>query len=283
MSKNVAPTREPPPGILIVPAELDFAAQVEMLRRHRTTHALALPSVAAAWARRRARALPTSRLCSSPARSSPSRRVRGSSAASAPRSSTSIRQRAGAGRRRGPGWTTARQRRDRLLEGPRNAAEAKSSTPVVVTPLFAFATPLIRYGQAITCAFRTPRRNARPACVDSSSHRPRAQPAAAARRPAVHACGDSRRDACEVLDHREWQLVQTTLGEMTLNIVVPRPATPSETQALQDYLDAALPAHRTTIAFVEAIANPMAKRQALRAVPVADRPTGLSSALRSRS
>jgi hypothetical protein len=61
-----------------------------------------------------------------------------------------------------------------------------------------------------------------------------------------------------VLDHREWQLVQTTLGEMTLNIVVPRPATPSETQALQDYLDAALPAHRTTIAFVEAIANPMA-------------------------
>ena len=62
----------------------------------------------------------------------------------------------------------------------------------------------------------------------------------------------------KVLDHREWQLVQTSLGEMTLNIVVPRPETPSETQALQDYLDAALPAHRTTIAFVRAIANPMA-------------------------
>ena len=61
-----------------------------------------------------------------------------------------------------------------------------------------------------------------------------------------------------VLDHREWQLVQTSLSEMTLNIVVPRPPTPSETQALQDYLNAALPAHRTTIAFVQAIDNPMA-------------------------
>ena len=29
-------------------------------------------------------------------------------------------------------------------------------------------------------------------------------------------------------------------------------------QALQDYLKTALPAHRTTIAFVEAIDNPMA-------------------------
>ena len=62
----------------------------------------------------------------------------------------------------------------------------------------------------------------------------------------------------KVLEHREWQLVQTSLGEMTFNIVTPRPPTPEEAQALRAYLDAALPAHRTTIAFVEAIDNPMA-------------------------
>ena len=50
MSRSAAPAREPPLGLLIVPTDLDFAAQVDMLRRHRTTHALALPSVAAAWA-----------------------------------------------------------------------------------------------------------------------------------------------------------------------------------------------------------------------------------------
>jgi tRNA A37 threonylcarbamoyladenosine synthetase subunit TsaC/SUA5/YrdC len=61
-----------------------------------------------------------------------------------------------------------------------------------------------------------------------------------------------------IFDYREWQLVQTSLSEMTFKIVAPTPPTERELRALRDYLAVALPAHRTTIALVDAIANPMA-------------------------
>jgi phenylacetate-coenzyme A ligase PaaK-like adenylate-forming protein len=145
------------------------------------------------------------------------------------------------------------------LEGPRSAAEAHAPIPVVVTPLFAFATPLIRYapGDYVRFSTATPKRAPGLRRLDAVIGRARNLLRLPDGRPFVPSAirGET---LAKVLDHREWQLVQTSLAEMTFNIVVPAPPTAKETQALQAYLDAALPAHRTTIAFVEAIANPMA-------------------------
>ena len=261
MSKNVAPTREPPPGILIVPAELDFAAQVEMLRRHRTTHALALPSVAAAWAEAAgAGGLPDLKAMlvagSVLTVETRARIKRGLGAKVVNLYSASE---LGPVAAEGPDGRLRVNEETVWLEGPRNAAEAKSSTPVVVTPLFAFATPLIRYapGDYVRFSNAAPKRAPGLRRLETVIGRARNLLRLPDGRPFLPSAirGDT---LAKVLDHREWQLVQTSLGEMTFNIVAPRPPTAEEAQALRAYLDAALPAHRTTIAFIEAIANPMA-------------------------
>jgi phenylacetate-CoA ligase len=261
VSKNVAPASAPPPGILIVPRELDFAAQLEMLRRHRTTHALALPSVAAAWAEAAGvtglpdlkAVLITGSVLTAETRAQIERGL-GAKVVNLYSASE-----LGPVAAEGPDGRLRVNEEIVWLEGPRPAVEAKSPMPVVVTPLFAFATPLIRYAPGDYVRFSTAAPKRAPglrrleAVVGRARNLLRLPDGQPFFPTAIR--GDT---LAKVLDHREWQLVQTSLGEMTLNIVVPRPETPSETQALQDYLDAALPAHRTTIAFVRAIANPMA-------------------------
>jgi phenylacetate-CoA ligase len=145
------------------------------------------------------------------------------------------------------------------LEGPRAAREARSPTPVVVTPLYAYATPLIRYapGDYVRFSRGTPKRLPGLRQLDEVVGRSRNLLRLPDGRPfvAVRLHGNT---LAAVLDHREWQLVQTSLGEMTFKIVTPRPPTQQEREALQVYLDDALPQHRTKIAFVDAIANPIA-------------------------
>jgi phenylacetate-CoA ligase len=261
MSKSVAPASAPPPGLLVVPAVLEFTAQVDMLRRHRTSHVLALASVAAAWADAAGAAgLPDLKAVLV--------------AGSVLTAETRARIERGLGVKvmnlysaselgpvaaEGPDGRLRVNEETVWLEGPRSAAEAKSATPVVVTPFFAFATPLIRYapGDYVRFSTVTPKRAPGLRRLEAVIGRARNLLRQPDGRPFLAATirGET---LVKVLEHREWQLVQTSLSEMTFNIVTPRPPTQEEAQALRAYLDAALPAHRTTIAFVEAIANLMA-------------------------
>ena len=145
------------------------------------------------------------------------------------------------------------------LEGPRSGSEAGAPTPVVVTPLYAFATPLIRYapGDYVRFASAMPKRAPGLRRLDEVFGRTRNLLRLPDGRPFMPYALRAQ-TLTAILNYREWQLVQTSLSEMTFKIVAPKPPTPHEAQALQDYLTATLPAHRTTIAFVEAIDNPMA-------------------------
>ena len=162
MSRGLTSEREPPPGNLIVSTELDFAVQVDMLRRHRTTHALAMPSVAAAGLSRRAEdGLPELKAVLVAGLGSDGRNA-GADRARTPRQSPQplFGKRARPDRRGRPGWPARVNEETVWLEGPRNAAEAHAPVPVVVTPLYAFATPLIRYapGDYVRFSTATPKR-----------------------------------------------------------------------------------------------------------------------------
>jgi phenylacetate-coenzyme A ligase PaaK-like adenylate-forming protein len=261
ISKSVAQAGAPPPGVLIVPAGLEFAVQVEMLRRHRTTHALVLPSVAAAWAETAGAAgLPDLKAVlvagSVLTAETRSRIERGLGAKVVNLYSASE---LGPVAAEGPDGRLRVNEEIVWLEGPRSATEAKSAAPVVETPLFAFATPLIRYspGDYVRFSAVAPKRAIGLRRLESVIGRARNLLRLPDGRPFMPSAirGET---LAKVLEHREWQLVQTSLGEMTFNIVTPRPPTQEEALALRAHLDAALPAHRTTIAYVKAIANPMA-------------------------
>jgi tRNA/tmRNA/rRNA uracil-C5-methylase (TrmA/RlmC/RlmD family) len=58
-----------------------------------------------------------------------------------------------------------------------------------------------------------------------------------------------------ILDHREWQLVQTSLTDIMLRIVVPRPPSPQQWEALQEYVKNSLPNHKTSVVVVDRIEN----------------------------
>ena len=58
-----------------------------------------------------------------------------------------------------------------------------------------------------------------------------------------------------ILDYREWQLVQTSLTDIVLKIVVPHPPRPQEWEALQEFVKDSLPNHKTSVAIVDRIEN----------------------------
>jgi phenylacetate-CoA ligase len=261
LAPNLAPTHDSPPGMVVISPNLDFQSQVDLLRRHRTTHALSLPSIAEAWAETAgeeglpdlAAILITGSVLRPDVRARIERRLRvkvvnlystselGPIAAEGPDGRLRVNEEVV--------W----------LEGPRSAAEAMAPTRVVVTPFYAFATPLIRYAPGDYVRFSTaaPKRAPGLRRLDEVVGRARGLLRLPDGRPFM-AFGIHGNTLATILDHREWQFVQTSLSEMTMNIVVPRPPTAEQLQALEDYLKTVLPHHRTTIAFVEAIDNPMA-------------------------
>jgi phenylacetate-CoA ligase len=261
LAPNLAPTHDPPPGILIISPNLDFQSQIDLLRRHRTTHALSLPSIAAAWAETAGEEglptlkaiLATGSVLHADVRARIERRLRvkvvnlystselGPIAAEGPDGRLRVNEEVV--------W----------LEGPRSAAEAMAPTQVVVTPFYAFATPLIRYAPGDYTRFSTaaPKRAPGLRRLEEVIGRARNLLRLPDGRPFM-AFGIHGDTLATILDHREWQLVQTSLSEMTMKMVVPRPPAAEQVQVLEDYLKIALPHHRTSIAFVEAIDNPMA-------------------------
>jgi hypothetical protein len=60
-----------------------------------------------------------------------------------------------------------------------------------------------------------------------------------------------------ILDYREWQLVQTSLTDIMLKIVVPHPPSAQQWRALQDHVQNGLPNHNTKVVIVDSIENNM--------------------------
>jgi len=261
MSKNVAPSLDPAPGIVVVPIGLDFPAQVELLRQRRTTHALTLPNIAAAWAEiAGGGGLPDLRavlVTGSVLRADMRAAIeRGLAAKVINLYSTSE---LGPIAAEDPDGRLRVSEEIAWLEGPRPGADPRAPTPVVVTPLFAFATPLIRYapGDYVRFASSSAKRAPGLRRLEEVVGRQRGllrMPDGRAFMPT----GIRGETLAAIVDHREWQLVQTSLSEMTLKIVIPRGVTPQERIALEAYLREALPRHKTTTAIVDAIDNPMA-------------------------
>jgi len=261
MSKASAPSSALAPGLLIVPYHLEFAEQVDMLRRHRTTHALAQPSVAAAWAQVAGEGgLPDLRavlLTGSVLRGETRAQIeRGLGVKVINLYSASE---LGPLAAEGPDGRLRVSEELVWLEGPRSAEAAKAPTQVVVTPLYPFATPLIRYTPGDYARFSTAAAKQAPGLrrIEEVIGRARNLLRLPDGRP-FYPGAIRTQSLAAALDHREWQLVQTSFEEMTLNVVAARPPTAQQMQALDDYLKTTLPHHRTTIALVAAIDNPMA-------------------------
>jgi phenylacetate-CoA ligase len=261
LAPNVAPTYDRPPGIVLIFPDLDFQSQVDILRRQRTTHALSLPSIAAAWAETAGKhGLPDLEaiiVTASVLRPDVRARIeRGLDVKVLNLYSTSE---LGPIAAEGPDGRLRVNEETVWLEGPRNAAEAKAPTRVVATPLYAFATPLIRYAPGDYVRFSTATAKRAPGLrrLEEVIGRERNLLRLPDGRPFM-AWGVHGNILASILDHHQWQLVQTSLSEMTMRMVVSRPPTAEQIQALEDYLKGALPHHRTSIAFVEAIDNPMA-------------------------
>ncbi len=260
MTTAIPATHAPPPGYIVIPSSLDISQQVEMLRRHRTTHAMAMPSVAAAWTDFADKeGLPELKaILVSGAVLRTEARARIESGLGVKVVNIYATSELGPIAAEDPDGRLRINEEIVWLEGPRIGVAAKAPTPVVVTPLYAFATPLIRYAPGDYVRFSTaaPKRALGLRCLEEVIGRTRNLLRLPDGRPFMPSKIRGHTLA-SVLDHREWQLVQTSLGEMTMNIVVPRPPTADQIRALGDYLKTALPLHRTSIAFVEAIANPM--------------------------
>jgi phenylacetate-CoA ligase len=250
----------PGPGMLKVPAGLAFSKQVEMLRRNQTTHVLAPPSVAAAWAD-----------FAEPGDLSDLTTVMAIGEVLRPETRTKIERKLGAkvvnlysANELGPVASEGPDRRLRVneenlfLEGPPGSIDPKALTRVLVTPLFAFGTPLIRYAPGDYVRFSN-------ATVRNAPGLRRLEDVVGRERNLLRqpdgspfASTQLRTRGLEgILDHREWQLVQTSLNDITLKIVVPRPPSLQQWEALEAYVKASLPNHNTKVVIVDKIENNM--------------------------
>jgi phenylacetate-CoA ligase len=261
LAANVPTMRDPPSGMVIISPDSDLEAQVALLRRQQTTHAMAYPAIGAAWAELAGeQGLPDlAAILITGAVLRPDVRARIERGLGAKVVNLYSTSELGPIAAEGPDGRLRVNEEIVWLEGPRSGSEVGAPTPVVVTPLFAFATPLIRYapGDYVRFSSATPKRAPGLRRLEEVVGRTRNLLRLPDGRPFMPYALRAQ-SLTAIFDYREWQLVQTNLSEMTFKIVAPTPPTERELRALRDYLAMALPAHRTTIALVDAIANPMA-------------------------
>ena len=253
-----AAASSPAPGMLKVPAGLDFDKQIELLRQNQTTHVVASPSIAAAWAN-----------AAAPQDLPDLIAVITTGGVLRPEIRTKIEQKLkvkvinlysaselGPIASEGPDGRLRINEETLLLEGPSGPHIPKAPTRVVVTPFYAFGTPLIRYAPGDYVRFSNA--NVRDALglrrLDDVVGRGRnllRQPDGNLFLP-----NQLRAKGLEaILDHREWQLVQTSLTDIMLRIGVPRPPSPQQWEALQEYVKNSLPNHKTSVVVVDRIEN----------------------------
>ncbi len=248
----------PAPGMLKVPAGLAFVEQVELLRRNRTTHVIAAPSIAAAWADVAApqdlpdltAVMATGEVLRPEIRAKIERKLNVkvvnlySASELGPIASE------------GPDGRLRISEETLFLEGPSTAHDPKAPTRVVVTPFYAFGTPLIRYAPGDYVRFSN-------ANIKSAKGLRRLEDVIGRQRNLLRRPDGSlfiprnflARDLEAILDYREWQLVQTSLTDIMLKIVLPHPPSAQQWRALQDHVKNGLPNHNTKVVIVDRIDN----------------------------
>jgi phenylacetate-CoA ligase len=258
VSANVAAAGALAPGMLQVPAGLDFAEQVELIRQNRTTHVIALPSAAAAWADVAApqdlpdliAVLVTGEVLRAEVREKIERKL---DAKVVNLYSTSE---LGPIACEGPDGRLRVNEENVFLEGPDAAVDPKALARVVVTPFYAFGTPLIRYAPGDYVRFSN-------ATAKEAKGLRRLEEVVGRRRNLLRRpdgapfvpTGFRGKLLEAILDHREWQLVQTSLTDIVLRIVVPRPPSAQQWRALQEHVKNGLPNHNTSVVMVDNIEN----------------------------
>lgn len=247
------------PGMLKVPSGIPFADQVDLLRSHSITHAIVKPSVAAAWAD-----------IARPGDLPKLKAVMATGEMLLPEVRSKIERKLGAkvvnlysSNELGPIASEGPEGRLRVneenlfLEGS-SAQDTEGLVEVVATPFYAFGTPLIRYAPGDYIRFSSMRAR------DAKGLR-RLREVVGRRRNLLRQpdgspfAPDHPRSGRlgAILDHREWQLVQTSLVDIALRIATPRPPTPQQFEALCAYLRKSLPNHNTSVEIVDSIANDM--------------------------
>jgi phenylacetate-CoA ligase len=254
---KAAPSR-PAPGMLRVPSGIDFTKQVEILREAQTTHVIILPSIAAGWADVAGpndlpdltTVVTTGEVLRQEVREKIERRL---NVKVINHYSTS---------ELGPIASDGTDGRLRVneenvfLEEPPSAIDSKVPARIVVTPFYAFGTPLIRYAPGDYVRFSGAR-------VKLAMGLRRLEDVIGRHRNLLRQPDGSlflpnqlrTLGLRTILDHREWQLVQTSLTEITLRIVVPHPPSPQQWDALQEYVRDSLPNHDTSVVIVDRIEN----------------------------
>lgn len=254
-----------PQRMVILPGHLTFEKHVELLRSHRVTHALVAPNIAHGWAAAvEARDLPclttiitTGEVLRAEVRQRIQQKLKvkvinlysaseiGPLASEGADNDFCINEEIG------------------FLEGSAAAARSQPLSRVVVTPFYAYGMPLIRYapGDYVRFSKAEARRARGLRRLEEIVGRQRSL----FRRPDGELFLPGRfvaRRLEAILDCRQWQLVQTSLADVVLKIVVAEPPTPRQRDALEAYLRECLPKHRTSIAVVDSIENDMQKGKA---------------------
>jgi len=241
--------------MLKVPGRIPFTDQVALLRERRITHILSAPSMGEGWAeaapsklRDLAAFVATGEVLRPEVRDKIQRRLGGKVINLY--STSEIGPLAG----EGPDGRLRVSEETVFLEGPTAGVDEGGFTPVVVTPFYAFGTPLIRYAPGDVVRFsKTPFKRA-PGL--------RRLDEVVGRRRNLFRQPDGRRflpgrivarGLSAILDYREWQLVQTSLDDIVMRMVTPRPPTAAEVARLEAYIQESLPNHRTQVEFVDSV------------------------------
>lgn len=246
--------KTPGPNLLQVPAALDFEEQVEILRERRTTHLFSSPSMGAGWADAAGpKKLPdliafiaTGEVFRPEIRRKIEEKLGGK--ALNLYSTSEIGPLAG----EGPDGRLWINEENTFFEGP--ASRGASPTRVVVTPFYAFGTPLIRYAPGDFVLFSTAK--SRGAAGLRRLEEVIGRQRNLLRQPDGRYFLPGRieaRNMEKILDYREWQLVQTSLTEIVMKIVTPTPPTSEQLLALRDYVRNSLPNHQTDVVIVDRI------------------------------
>jgi phenylacetate-CoA ligase len=256
---KAAPSR-PAPGMLRVPSGIDFAKQVEILREAQTTHVVIKPSIAEGWADvagpqdlpHLTTVMVTGEVLRPEVRARIERQLKVkvinlySTTELGPIASE------------GPDRRLWVNEENLFLEEPPTAVDSKVPARVVVTPFYAFGTPLIRYAPGdyvrhSNAKIKEAKGLRRLEDVIGRSRNLLRQPDGSLFLPnQIRTLG-----LRAILDHREWQLIQTSLTDITLKIVAQHPLSPQQWEKLEAYLKAGLPNHNTKVIIVEEIENNM--------------------------
>ena len=245
----------PHPRMTILPGRLAYPKQLAILRDRKVTHLLSAPSFGAALA-----VLPNAKLADLRAfiatgevlRTEQRQVIEGGLGGKVVNVySTSERGPIAA---EGPEGMRRVNEENVLLEGP---VAGQDLTRVVATPLYSFAMPLIRYAPGDYVRFAGGAGG-----VEAKGLRRISEVCGRQRNllrrpdgtPFLPAYIVARR-LLEILDHREWQLVQTSLTEVVMRMVVPTVPSAAQIAELKAYIGSGMRGQTVDVVFVDAIDN----------------------------